>query len=195
MHRQNWLILAAMVAVCCGCHPCGKNCNDIPAGAIPQPAGGYDCQWIHGEMSRADRDIFVIYQYEWTSDGAKLTPDGRAHVACIAQRLGQVAFPVVVEESPDGALNGARQAAVLDALASAHAQIDPGRVVIGRSQAEGLYSQEAAGIAAGAIRNQITGQGAGATGGAGQSGVGIGQSGAGGQTGVGIGVGVGAGLY
>ena len=62
-----------------------KSCDDIPPGAIPQPNGTYACQWIHAETARADQDNFVIYQYEWSADGTKLTPFGQEHVARIAK--------------------------------------------------------------------------------------------------------------
>ena len=77
------------------------SCNDIAPGAIPQPNGTYACQWTHAEKARADQDNFVIYQYEWSADGTKLTPSGQGHVAQIAQGLCQVPFPVVIEPSSD----------------------------------------------------------------------------------------------
>ena len=98
MHRPNmnrlWfgaILLgpASLTAAVPGCHngeQC-RSCNDITPGAIPQPNGTYDCQWIHAEMARADQDKFVIYQYEWSADGTKLTPSGQEHVAQIAQGL------------------------------------------------------------------------------------------------------------
>ena len=127
-----------------GCCQNGQGpCNDITPGAIPQPNGTYLCQWNHAETARADQDNFVIYQYEWSADGTKLTPFGQEHLARIAQGLPQVCFPVVIEPASDQRLNETRRLAVLEALANCHVQIVPDRVVLGRSEAEGLYGQEA----------------------------------------------------
>jgi hypothetical protein len=158
------LVLLAVAAIP-GCHngqQC-RSCNDIPPGAIPQPNGTYACQWIHAEMARAAQDNFVIYQYEWSHDGTKLTSTGQDHVACIAKRLQQAPFPVVIEPSPDEHVNAARKAAVLESLANCGAQTDAGRVIVGRPEAEGLYGQEAPGIA-GRMLSARGGQGAGAGG-------------------------------
>ena len=124
-----------------------KACNDITPGAIPQPNGTYLCQWNHAETARADQENFVIYQYEWSADGTKLTPFGQEHLARIAQGLPQVCFPVVIEPSADPRLNEIRRMAVLEALANCHVPITPDRVVLGRSEAEGLYGDEAPGVA------------------------------------------------
>ncbi len=161
-----WLVLLTVAVA--GCCQNGQGpCNDITPGAIPQPNGTYLCQWNHAETARADRDNFVIYQYEWSADATKLTPFGQEHLARIAQGLPQVCFPVVIEPTSDQRLNETRRLAVLEALANCHVQIVPDRVVLGRSEAEGLYGQEAPGIAAGMLSNQGGGGGAGATGGAG----------------------------
>ncbi|MGO9108435.1 MAG: hypothetical protein ACLP9L_04305 [Thermoguttaceae bacterium] len=161
----SWLILLALAFSGC-CQSGHKPCEDIPPGAIPQPNGTYDCQWIHAETARADRDNFVIYQYEWSADGTKLTQFGQEHVARIAQGLSQVCFPVVIEPVSDQRLNEIRRLAVLEALANCHVPIVPERVVLARSEAEGLYGDEAAGVAGRMLRNNVGGQGAGSTGGA-----------------------------
>ena len=134
-----------MVAAVSGCH----TCNDITPGAIPQPNGTYACQWVHAEKARADQDKFVIYQYEWSADGTKLTPSGQGHVAQIAQGLCQVPFPVVIEPSSDRRVDESRRMAVLEALANSGNPVTPDRVILGRPEAEGLYGQEAPGIARG----------------------------------------------
>ena len=141
-----WLLLmvAAFVPGCHNGKEC-KSCNDITPGAIPQPNGTYACQWIHAEMARADKDEFVIYQYEWAADGTKLTSTGESHVAGIAQRLPEVPFPIVIEPSPDQRVNESRRLAVLKSLADCHVQVGRDRVVLERSEAEGLYGDEAVG--------------------------------------------------
>ena len=107
----------------------------------------------------------MIYQYEWSADGKKLTQFGQEHVARIAQGLPQVCFPVVIEPATDPHLNESRRLAVLEALANCHVPIVPDRVVLGRSEAEGLYGQEAPGVASGMLSNQGSGGGAGSMGG------------------------------
>jgi uncharacterized membrane protein YgcG len=159
-----WLLLLALAA--CGCQSGQKPCNDITPGAIPQPNGTYACQWIHAETARADQDNFVVYQYEWSADATKLTQFGLEHVARIAQGLSQTAYPVVIERSADQRLDEIRRMAVLEALANCHVPIVPDRVVLARPEAEGLYGDEAAGVAGRMLRNGVSGgQGGGQAGG------------------------------
>ena len=108
--------------------------------------------------ARADQDNFVIYQYEWSADVTKLTPSGQGHVAQIAQGLCQVPFPVVIEPSSDRRVDESRRMAVLEALASSGNPVTPDRVILGRPEAEGLYGQEAPGIARGMFGTQTGGQ-------------------------------------
>ena len=163
-------LILLTLATYAGCsHNETKPCNDITPGAIPQPNGTYACQWIHGEMARADQDNFVIYQYEWSADGTKLTPYGQEHLTSIAHALSQVAFPVVIEPSADQRMNECRRLIVMEALANCHVQISPDRVVLGRSAAEGLYGQEAPGISGRMLSSRGGGQGAGSMSGGGAS--------------------------
>jgi hypothetical protein len=188
-----WLILLTLAAPGC-CNTGHKSCNDIPPGAIPQPNGTYACQWMHEERARAGQDKFVIYQYEWAADGTKLTPFGQEHLAKIAQGLPQVPFPVVIEPSADDRVNESRRLAVLECLANCHVQIMPDRVVFGRSEAEGLYGDEAPGVAARMLSNRSSGQGAGSMGGGGAIST-LGGTSTSGGGGIGIGVGVGTSSY
>jgi hypothetical protein len=161
-----WPVLFMATAITGCCNPFGheqKSCNDIVPGAIPQPNGTYACQWVRAETARADQDKFVIYQYEWSADVTRLTPSGQQHLAQIAQGLHQVPFPVVIEPSSDNRVDGLRRAAVLEALASNDSQVTPDRVVVGRSEAEGLYGSEAGSIARRMLGTQ-SGQGTNATG-------------------------------
>ncbi len=190
---SSWAVVLVL-AVVAGCHT-----NDIPPGAIPQPYGTYDCQWIHAERVRADQDNFVIYQYEWSADVTKLTTSGQGHVAQIAQRLCQVPFPVVIEPSPDRGVDESRRMTILEALASHGATVTPDRVVLGRPEAEGLYGLEASGIAGRMLTNRAGGQGAGggALGGGGAMGGTQGGISSGGLGGAGTsgGIGIGGGSY
>jgi hypothetical protein len=158
-------LLVLLAAAIAGCHSPAHNCgpcNDIPPGAIPQPCGTYACQWINSEMARAEQDYFVIFQYEWAADPTKLSPFGQKHVAQLARRIDRVTFPIVIESSPDESVNLARQAAVLDALAKSQVMINPERVIVGQSEAEGLYGEEAPGIAEAMLASRGGGRGVGA---------------------------------
>lgn len=164
--KDQWTIalwLVSFTMAVSGCHNEPKRCNDIPPGAIPQPNGTHVCQWNHAETARADQDNFVVYQYEWSADGTKLTQFGQEHLARIAQGLPQVCFPVVIEPVSDQRLNEIRRMAVLEWLANCHVPIAPERVVLARPEAEGLYGQEATAVSSGMLGNQGGGGGAGGT--------------------------------
>jgi uncharacterized membrane protein YgcG len=177
-----WLILLTTAVP--GCQTGQKPCEDIAPGAIPPPVGTYLCQWNHAEAARADRDNFVIYRYEWTAEGTKLTSFGQEHLARIADGLPQVCFPVVIEPVADQKMNETRRLVVLQGLANCHVPIMPDRVVLGRSDAEGLYGQEAPGIAARMLTNQGGGGGMGATGGGATNSMGGGAMASGGGAGI-----------
>jgi hypothetical protein len=87
-----WLVLFAIAVPGC-CHDEPRGCNNITPGAIPQPNGTYLCQWNHAETARADRDNFVIYQYEWSADGTKLTQFGQEHLDGSPRGCRKCAFP------------------------------------------------------------------------------------------------------
>ena len=110
----------------------------------------------------ASQDNFVIYQYEWSADVTKLTSSGQGHVAHMAQTLCQVPFPIVIEPSSDRRLDEARRMTVLEALANCGNPVPPDRVILARPEAEGMYGQEAPGVAGRMLSNQSGGQGAGA---------------------------------
>ena len=189
-HRVIWLLLFAVAAIA-GCHSgdeC-KSCHDIIPGAIPQPNGTYDCQWIHAEKARAEQDKFVIYNYEWATDASELTSSGHEHIGQIARALCQVPFPVVIEPSCDHHMDELRRAAVLDALARCGNSVTPDRVICGRGEAEGLYGLEAPGVARRMFSSQGGGQGAGGGSLGVSSTLGGTQGGGGSSSGVGVGVG------
>jgi hypothetical protein len=144
--RLMLVLVAALLAA--GCHGGGwvwstDRCADIPCGAIPQPAGVYNCQWQTAQNFRAEQDKFVIYQYEWFEGGDHLGPDGRRHVETIAQRLDSVPYPVIVEKSDDAKEDEKRRQEVIAKLASLGAPDPERRVILGYSEAEGLAGTEA----------------------------------------------------
>ena len=185
LYRANinrWFAATSLVLLalaCGGCQSGQKQCESIPPGAIPQPNGTYLCQWNHAETACADRDKFVIYQYEWSAEPTKLTQFGQEHLARIAQGLSQSPYPVVIEPAADPRLDEIRRMAVLAALANCHCPIVAERVVLGRSEAEGLYGLEAAGVARTMFSNQAGGAGSTGGGATGSTGGGMSTSGGG----------------
>ena len=135
----------------------------------------------------------MIYQYEWSAEPTKLTQDGQDHVVCIARSLAQTPYQVIIEKSADRRTDELRRGAVLAALVNTGCPTDPARVICGRPEAEGLYGQEAPGIAAGMLTNQGGGQGTGggASGIGSSGGVGV-SGGIGASSGLGSGGGMGA---
>ncbi len=181
--RLAGLCLLALIPACA--QPHGVECRDIPMRAIPANPGTYVCQWTAAEATRAEADKFIFYQYEWQRDKAQLGPFGQRHAAQVAARLPCVAYPVVVEPSDDAKLDESRRLAILQALACEGRSVPLERIVVGHSEAEPLYSQEAPAIARGMFTNQT---GTGTTGGFGGGG-GLGAGGGLGGIGGGIGVG------
>ncbi len=150
MQKSGWLaavpwILLAGLAGCRGDR--AASCQDIPPGAIPRPAGSFACDWIESHAARAERDMLVIYQYEWVTDRAELGPFGQQHVERLAALLARSFGPIVVQPSGRSELDEARRAVVLDRLAEKNVRLSPEQVVVGRPEAEGLDGLEAPPIA------------------------------------------------
>jgi hypothetical protein len=154
--------LALLVMPACHAGPAGCDCHDIPKGALPRPAGVYNCQWNDAETTRAAADKFVVYQYEWVDD--KLSPFGERHMPEIAHLLPLMPCPVVIEPSGDTKLDQRRRQAVFEALSKC-ATISDDRIIFGHSEALGLPGYEAlrdgtsyisgAGAAAGAANQGV----------------------------------------
>jgi hypothetical protein len=147
--RSLSLVMLGWAALVAGCKYdggwawCTDQCADIPCGAIPPPAGTYSCRWQTEQAARAQQDFYVIHEYEWYLAGEKLGPDGRKHIGAIAAQLGDGPQRVIVAESDDQKLNGARKKAVVENLRQLGVVDAENRVLLGESQAEGLYGQEA----------------------------------------------------
>ncbi len=150
----SWIlaaVLPALAALSAGCARdsaggyvfCTDKCADIPCGAIPPPAGTYNCRWQNEQAARAQLDFFVVHHYEWYMGGDKLGPDGRRHIRGLAKRLGELPTPVIVAESGDDKLDAARKQNVAAYLTELGVPNAEGAVVIGGSEAEGLYGQNA----------------------------------------------------
>ena len=149
---------ALAVAGISACASHGIECRDIPKGAIPPPAGTYMCQWNNAEIDRAARDQFVVYRYEWQRDKSELNSFGEKHLPLIAERFACAPYPVVVEPSGDSRLDESRRNAIAQAIATHGVDVPADRVVLGRSEAEGLQGVEVPQIAAGIYSGTAGGQ-------------------------------------
>lgn len=83
-----------------GCHTLPSDCErpcDICPGAVPPPAGTHVRSLQDLQIAHAEEQDFIIYEHHWYQGGTILGPDGRRHVAEIADRLPFVPFPVLIE--------------------------------------------------------------------------------------------------
>ena len=128
-------LLAGLLA---GCYPDRQWTCDAQ---VPPPAGTLTHQLFDTEAAKGRADHFVIYLNEWYMGGTTLGPYGKYHLDQIAQRLAAAPSPVVIQPTPDPALNEVRQLAVVRCLAE-HGIPDPAKwVVLTFPQAEGLYGE------------------------------------------------------
>jgi hypothetical protein len=188
------LVVIALLESSTGCqtgHYLFHGCPDFPPGAIPPPAGTYNCRWQTAQMARADAGKFVIHQNEWFMGGTTLGPDGRRHLEQIVARAADAPYPVVISRSDNDALNGERQNLIAAQLAAAGVPHAAERVVIDKPEGEGLYGPEASRYGSQRVLG-ITGFGGGGIGGGG--GFGGGGLGGGGFGGGGVGGGGGGGF-
>lgn len=139
-----------------GYWPCVDKCSTIAPGTLPAPNGSYMSAWQLQHKIKADADDFVIYQNEWVDNTTVLGPFGQKHIEKIVQGLPQAKFPVVIEPNwEDPSVNPPRLNKIIQLLAMRGVPDAPQRVVMGWSQAEGLYGDEAERIYFNMHRNQI----------------------------------------
>lgn len=86
------------VAQCSG--KAGKRQADIGKAAVPAPPGTYVNGWNDAMICSARRHDFVISRHEWFSGGDQLGPEGRQHVAKLAEVLPRVPDHVIIEAEP-----------------------------------------------------------------------------------------------
>lgn len=173
--------LAFILSGCC--LNCGKlgcdQCADIPRGAIPQPLGSHACAWQSAQDALAEKDDFVIYQYEWQGESAELAPFGRRHIAVLKPRLMTQLSSIMVEPSANPAIDNQRKGTLV-ALLTSHGITDAeSRVRVGYPTAEGLYGPDSQRLERGYFRG---GAGQGGLGGGFSGGSGLGSSSLGGSS-------------
>lgn len=172
------VILLSSSLSCCRDGLWGDPCANIPPGAIPAPAGTYNCDWQSEQAARADRDFFVFYQYEWQSESEKLSPFGERHLSRLLGRVQKTPLPIVVERSANATLDERRVISLRHALSQYDPHWNDYPIQVGYSEAESLYGFESPRV----IRGFIGGGqgGGGGRQGGGQGGFGGGFGGGGG---------------
>lgn len=117
------ICLAVAVTAATGCASrggiCGVDrCADIPAGAIPEPAGVKICDWQTAQVSNAEADQTVFYKCDFIGDTAKIAPDAIQRIARTAGSGLAAAQPSIIEPSGNEQLDAARVTAITLQLAS-----------------------------------------------------------------------------
>ena len=93
-------------------------CADIPAGAIPEPAGVKNCNWQTAQVSGAEADQTVFYKCDFIGNSAKIAPEAINRIARTASSGLATTQPAIIEPSGDETLDAARVTAVSLQLAS-----------------------------------------------------------------------------
>lgn len=93
-------------------------CADIPAGAIPEPAGVKNCNWQTAQVSSAEADQTVFYKCDFIGNSAKIAPEAINRIARTASSGLATTQPSIIEPSGDEALDAARVTAVSLQLSS-----------------------------------------------------------------------------
>jgi hypothetical protein len=187
MSFQSKLLIGCLPTIiamsCGGCSGTWKcfdvdRCATIPSGAIPVPAGTHVHAWQDGQVASAAKDRGVFYQNEFLPKSAELSPSGREHVVEAVQQALYNSLPIVVEQSSDSALDGARLQAVHATFASAGVVLAPEQIFVAKPAAhgfDGFRAQQA-------VRSSMM-SGGGGMGGGGMGGGGMGGGGGGGGMG------------
>ena len=117
----SYLVTALIIST--GCASRGgilgvDSCADIPAGAIPEPAGTKVCDWQTDQVAGAIADQTVFYNCDFVGQTAKISPDALHRIASTASNGLAANQPSIIESSGDETLDTARVTAVTLQLAS-----------------------------------------------------------------------------
>ncbi|MDX2175865.1 MAG: hypothetical protein SF028_05285 [Candidatus Sumerlaeia bacterium] len=121
------LALAAVV-LSSGCSFRGK--YDIPAGALPQPAGTYVRAPFDRQATKAEANDFIFYRHMWNAETESLTPDGQRHLATVVRRLIREPHPVVIETTENASIDNRRRQAMAQYLLQAAVPDAERRVIV-----------------------------------------------------------------
>ncbi|SMP60022.1 hypothetical protein SAMN06265222_106306 [Neorhodopirellula lusitana] len=135
-------------------------CADVPAGAIPEPAGAKVCNWQTAQVAGAAADQTVLYQADFVGTSAKLSPGAIERMARNANSGLAAMQPAFIEPSGNASLDAERVDVVAMRLTSFG--IPAPMVEVATPAALGLRGPQAERVASGFgnIRNSMTGTGA-----------------------------------
>jgi len=135
-------------------------CADIPAGAIPEPAGNKVCNWQTAQVANAIADQAVLYQADFISTTDQLSPAALDRMSRHAQSNLANVLPWVVEPSGEANLDASRIASALTALSARG--VTPIDIQIATPAALGLSGPQAEGVARNSGNNGNSSGGTGA---------------------------------
>jgi hypothetical protein len=128
----------------CSAWVAGCHCPQYEPGSIPAPNGTYTREAFKRQAEKAEADDFVFYNYEFNEEGSALGPAGCRHLIQVAHRVKEnPPFPVLIEATGDPKIDLTRRQLIVGRLGMAGVVDADQRVLVGLSQAEGLYGEEA----------------------------------------------------
>ena len=198
LRKTSLAISGAIVMLNCGCIAPWKYQTHyvgvLPCANPPAPLGSVTVDpFFQKQEQNGEASDFVVYEHEFVEGTNRLNAAGEDHLRQIAARLGEVPYPVIVEQSSltarsetihkfpvhnDPQLDLHRREVVARALELMGAPDAESRVVVGRSLTPGYQQFEAT-----RAYNQAIGGGGGGGGGFGGGGGGFGGGGGGGGRG------------
>jgi hypothetical protein len=110
---------------------------------MPEPNGAFVHRMQEIQATKAQASEFVFFLDEWFKGGIVLGPYGTYHLSHIVPKLPNVPYPVVIQPSPEPALNETRRQQIVAALVKLGVADAEQRVLIAYPDAEGLYGEEA----------------------------------------------------
>lgn len=145
-NKENWVFKAGgglVLATCLlsGCASRGgilgvDRCADIPAGAVPRPAGEKVCAWQKAQVANAVADQTVFYQGDFIEKTDAISPAAIERMARNASNGLAAGQASIIESSGDQTLDTARVNSVR--LQWASLGIEPPMVEIATPAALGM---------------------------------------------------------
>ena len=127
-------------------------CADVPAGAIPEPAGTKLCQWQSDQINAAAVDRNVLYQADFVGRTIELSPGANDRLSRSLLSGTLDVNHITIEPSGDDSLDHARVAAVIDTLTSAGVSAPDVRIAV--PAALGLTGPQAERVAGNALNSR-----------------------------------------
>ncbi len=155
MNNRKTLTIVLLIAGMCILGGCASRggilgvdcCADVPAGAIPEPAGTKVCNWQSQQVGSAIADQTVLYQADFVASTASLSPAAVQRLSRHAQSNLANVQPWVIEPSGNESLDSQRVAMTVEELS--RRGITPVDVQIATPAALGLRGPEAERVAGG----------------------------------------------